>query len=103
MAARIASTEFRKVYAQLDEPHEVTALGRIIGTWLPARYVPSASSASPDPRARDGLDTLRGHDPSEAAARTGDAPMAAAPTGDSRPDPKAVTAAYQRLAKSRKE
>ena len=32
---RITSTEFQKAYPRLTEPTEVTALGRVIGTWYP--------------------------------------------------------------------
>jgi hypothetical protein len=32
----IPSAEFRKVYAKLTEAVEVTAGGRLIGTWVPA-------------------------------------------------------------------
>jgi hypothetical protein len=31
----LSSSVFRKVYPSLDEPTEVTALGRLIGTWFP--------------------------------------------------------------------
>jgi hypothetical protein len=47
---RLSSSEFRRLYAQLDIPTEVTALGRVIGTWLPARApspMPSASAEHP--------------------------------------------------------
>ena len=32
----ITSTAFQKAYPRLAEPHQVTALGRLIGTWYPA-------------------------------------------------------------------
>ena len=32
----LPSHEFRIVYAKLTEPTDVTAYGRLIGTWLPA-------------------------------------------------------------------
>ena len=32
---QITSTEFQKTYSRLIEPHEVTALGRVIGTYYP--------------------------------------------------------------------
>ncbi len=32
---KISSTEFRKTYGSLTEPVEVTALGRVIGTYWP--------------------------------------------------------------------
>lgn len=31
----ITSSEFRVKYQQLQEPHEVTVLGRVIGEWKP--------------------------------------------------------------------
>lgn len=39
---RITSTEFQKAYPRLSEPHEVTALGRVIGTWYPQGTLPGA-------------------------------------------------------------
>lgn len=33
---QIPSAEFRVKYAHLDEPHEVTVNGRVIGRWTPA-------------------------------------------------------------------
>ena len=32
---RIGSADFRRTYAQLTEPSEVTANGRVIGVWTP--------------------------------------------------------------------
>lgn len=48
------STEFRTTYHTLKEPTQVTALGRVIGTWIPVRFVPadellSAPKAVPKP------------------------------------------------------
>lgn len=49
---RLSSTEFRKAYPRLDSPVEVTALGRPIGTWLPAGgTVTTPSAADADPQA----------------------------------------------------
>jgi hypothetical protein len=35
----ISSAEFRKRYAKLTQPTEVTVLGRLVGVWLPAGTV----------------------------------------------------------------
>ena len=43
----ISSAEFRKRYATLTQPTQVTALGRVIGEWLPAgTYVTPAELAA---------------------------------------------------------
>ncbi len=36
----LSSTEFRKTYASLKEPVEVTVNGHVIGTWLPTGTPP---------------------------------------------------------------
>jgi hypothetical protein len=36
---RIGSREFRRTYIQLTEPTDVTATGRVIGRWMPAKQV----------------------------------------------------------------
>ena len=36
---QLPSPEFRKSYPRLTEPVEVTALGRVIGRWVPAFIV----------------------------------------------------------------
>lgn len=52
---QITSADFRKEYPRLTEPHEVTALGRVIGRWLPgaadavvAKAAEAAEAAEPD-------------------------------------------------------
>jgi hypothetical protein len=93
MTVQIASTEFRKTYAQLEGPHEVTALGRVIGIWLPAT---SSVKPSASPRGREPLAQAPA---SEAAAMDRGSPRSpAAPTGGTTPDKAAISAAYKRLA-----
>jgi hypothetical protein len=45
---RMTSTEFRKHYARLTGPTEVTAGGRVIGVWTPA-VVTIPQTAPKDP------------------------------------------------------
>jgi hypothetical protein len=40
----LPSTEFRKSYAALEEPCEVTVMGRLIGTWFPVGSIDYAHS-----------------------------------------------------------
>lgn len=51
---RLSSTRFRRAYPRIEGPVEVTALGRVIGTWLPAGGtvtldIPPMPSATPEP------------------------------------------------------
>lgn len=47
---RLTSAAFRKTYARLREPVEVTANGHVIGTYIPAGAIhPSPVPRPPDP------------------------------------------------------
>lgn len=50
MMKQLASAEFRKKYTALAEPYEVTAHGKVIGTWTPF--------GSPFPEFIQGADSL---------------------------------------------
>lgn len=53
---QITSTEFQKAYPRLTEPHEVTANGRPIGTWIPTRWNNDFSPSGPTPALEDRYD-----------------------------------------------
>lgn len=57
---QLASAEFRKKYTALSESHEVTAHGKVIGTWVP--------SGSPFPQSDQGAN------PAAEAVATPDVP-----------------------------
>jgi hypothetical protein len=41
---QISSSEFQRTYQRLTEPHEVTALGRVIATYYPTGTEPGAAA-----------------------------------------------------------
>jgi hypothetical protein len=46
---QISSTDFRRAYVSESEPLEVTAYGKLIGTWFPAGTLPEPESDEPTP------------------------------------------------------
>ncbi len=46
---QLSSADFRKTYARESEPIEVTAYGKVIGTWFPAGAEIPAPSETPAP------------------------------------------------------
>jgi hypothetical protein len=46
----LPSSEFRRVYPSLDEPTEVTALGRLIGTWFPVGFTGRLTDVAGQPQ-----------------------------------------------------